>query len=225
MACGYGTATLDSLEYKFPIRNERVISSNLISGSPLCEELYLLKLTYLGLLAKVTEGSFKNRTRERLEAGITATVAVTYLLWQESIMPKFSTVVRPYKCSARPNVKSVLNVWYPTGKRQRRYFETKEAALAEQAVKRVEVENLGLRGLELSDRLRLEACISRYGANQRCDLKPSRGMAAQSGRWSSHDQHLPQPASFAVRVWCAQKALPGKSCRRGRADDGEGGRG
>lgn len=72
-------------------------------------------------------------------------------------MPKFSTVVRPYKCSARPNAKWVLNVWYPTGKRQRRYFETKEAALAEQAVKRVEVENLGLRGLEISDRLRLEA--------------------------------------------------------------------
>jgi len=43
-------------------------------------------------------------------------------------MPKFSIVVRPYKCSARPNAKWVLNVWYPTGKRQRRYFETKEAA-------------------------------------------------------------------------------------------------
>ena len=52
-------------------------------------------------------------------------------------MPKFSIVVRPYKCSARPNAKWVLNVWYPTGKRQRRYFETKEAALAEQAAKQV----------------------------------------------------------------------------------------
>ncbi len=72
-------------------------------------------------------------------------------------MPKFSAVVRPYKCSARPNVKWVLNVWYPTGKRQRRYFETKEAVLAEQAVKRVEVENLSLRGLKITDRLRLEA--------------------------------------------------------------------
>ena len=39
------------------IRNERVISSNLISGSPFFEELYLLKLTNLGLLAKVTEGN------------------------------------------------------------------------------------------------------------------------------------------------------------------------
>ncbi len=39
------------------IRNERVISSNLISGSPLFQEDYLLKLTHLGLLAKVTEGS------------------------------------------------------------------------------------------------------------------------------------------------------------------------
>jgi hypothetical protein len=39
------------------IRNERVISSNLISGSPLFQEDYLLKLTYLDLLAKVAEGN------------------------------------------------------------------------------------------------------------------------------------------------------------------------
>ncbi len=41
------------------IRNERVISSNLISGSPLFQEDYLLKLTDLGVLADATEGSLK----------------------------------------------------------------------------------------------------------------------------------------------------------------------
>ena len=45
-------------------------------------------------------------------------------------MAKFSVSVRPYKCSARPNAKWVLNVWHPTGKRERSYFETKEAAEA-----------------------------------------------------------------------------------------------
>jgi hypothetical protein len=54
-------------------------------------------------------------------------------------MPRFKIAVRPYRCSARPKAKWVLSVWYPTGERQRRYFETKEAALAEQAVKQVEV--------------------------------------------------------------------------------------
>ena len=39
------------------IRNERVNGSNPLSGSPLFQEDYLLKLTHLGLLAKVTEGN------------------------------------------------------------------------------------------------------------------------------------------------------------------------
>jgi hypothetical protein len=47
-------------------------------------------------------------------------------------------------------------------------------------------------------------------------------MAARSWRWSGHDQQLPRPASFAVRVWRAQKTVPGKSRQSGRADDSEG---
>ena len=39
------------------IRNERVNGSNPLSGSPLPEGLYLLKLTYLDILADVTEGN------------------------------------------------------------------------------------------------------------------------------------------------------------------------
>ena len=41
------------------IRNERVISSNLISGSPLFQEDYLLKLTDLGVLSDTTKGSLR----------------------------------------------------------------------------------------------------------------------------------------------------------------------
>ena len=41
------------------IRNERVNGSNPLSGSPLFQEDYLLQLTYLGVLADATEGSFK----------------------------------------------------------------------------------------------------------------------------------------------------------------------
>jgi hypothetical protein len=64
------------------IRNERVIGSNPISGSPLFQEDYLLKLTDLGVLADLTEASVKTH-KGALEVGITATVAVAYLLWQE----------------------------------------------------------------------------------------------------------------------------------------------
>jgi hypothetical protein len=72
-------------------------------------------------------------------------------------MAKFSTSVRPYKCSARPKAKWVLNVWHPTGKRERSYFETKEAAQAAEQVKSVEVQRLGWQALQIDDKLRLEA--------------------------------------------------------------------
>jgi integrase len=72
-------------------------------------------------------------------------------------MAKFSVSVRPYKCGARPNAKWVLNVWHPTGKRERSYFETKEAAQAAEQVKSVEVQRLGWKALGIDDRLRLEA--------------------------------------------------------------------
>jgi integrase len=72
-------------------------------------------------------------------------------------MAKFSVAVRPYKCGARPNAKWVLNVWHPTGKRERSFFETKEAAQAAEQVKRVEVQRLGWQALQIDDRLRLEA--------------------------------------------------------------------
>jgi len=76
-------------------------------------------------------------------------------------MAKFSISVRPYNSSARPNAKWVLNVWYPTGKRQRLFFPTKEAAQAEEQVKTVEVQNLGWRALGIDNRLRLEALDAR----------------------------------------------------------------
>lgn len=76
-------------------------------------------------------------------------------------MAKFKISVRPYKCSARPNAKWVLNVWHPTGKRERSYFETKETAEAAAQVKTVEVQNLGWRALQIDDRLRLEALDAR----------------------------------------------------------------
>ena len=72
-------------------------------------------------------------------------------------MAKFSVSVRPYKCSARPNAKWVLNVWHPTGKRERSYYETKEAAESAEQVKSVEVQRLGWKALGIDDRLRLEA--------------------------------------------------------------------
>jgi len=76
-------------------------------------------------------------------------------------MAKFSVSVRPYQCSVRPNARWVLNVWHPTGKRERTYFETKEAAQAAEQVKSVEVQRLGWQALQIDDRLRLEALDAR----------------------------------------------------------------
>jgi integrase len=75
-------------------------------------------------------------------------------------MARYRLSVRQHHSATRPNSKWVLDIRYPNGKRERRYFATKEEAVAEQSVKQVEVENLGLRALEISDRLRMEALDS-----------------------------------------------------------------
>jgi hypothetical protein len=72
-------------------------------------------------------------------------------------MARFHISVKPYRSDERPNAKWVLNVWHPDGKRERRFFATKDEALAEQTAKEVEAENFGLRALQIDDRLRLEA--------------------------------------------------------------------
>jgi integrase len=72
-------------------------------------------------------------------------------------MARYRLSVRQHHSASRPNAKWVLDIRYPNGKRERRFFLTKEEAVAEQSVKQVEVENLGLRALEISDRLRMEA--------------------------------------------------------------------
>jgi integrase len=72
-------------------------------------------------------------------------------------MGKFSVSVKAYHSSGRPEAKWVLNVWHPTGKRERRFFLTREKAEAEAKVKEIEVQNLGKRALGIDDRLRLEA--------------------------------------------------------------------
>jgi integrase len=76
-------------------------------------------------------------------------------------MAKFSVSVRAYHSSGRPDAKWVLNVWHPTGKRERRFFATKEKAEAEAKLKEVEVENLGHRASGIDYRLRLEALDAR----------------------------------------------------------------
>ena len=45
------------------IRNERVNGSNPLSGSPLFQEDYLLKLTNLGVLSDTTKGSLRTHKR------------------------------------------------------------------------------------------------------------------------------------------------------------------
>lgn len=65
--------------------------------------------------------------------------------------------VRPYRSATRPHLKWVLNVWLPSGKRQRLFFETKAEADREAQTKSTEAYNLGARALQISPRLRLEA--------------------------------------------------------------------
>ncbi len=64
--------------------------------------------------------------------------------------------VRPHKCKARPNLKWVLSVAQPNGKRKRSYFETKEAAEAASQLKKTNVQNLGWRASGIDNDRMLE---------------------------------------------------------------------
>jgi integrase len=72
-------------------------------------------------------------------------------------MGKFNVSVRPYHSAARPDAKWVLNVWHSTGRRERRFFDTKEKAEAEAKRKENDFDSHGRRGLELDDRLKAAA--------------------------------------------------------------------
>lgn len=72
-------------------------------------------------------------------------------------MARFNISVRPYGSATRPHLKWVLDVRQANGKRERFFFKTKAEADKEAQIKRRETENIGIRALNISDRLRLEA--------------------------------------------------------------------
>ncbi len=76
-------------------------------------------------------------------------------------MGKFSVSVRPYRSAARPEWQWVLNVWHPGGRRERRFFKTREEAEAEGALKESDFVDHGKRGLGLDERLRADALEAR----------------------------------------------------------------
>jgi integrase len=76
---------------------------------------------------------------------------------------RFKVTVCPCRLPSRPHLKWVVNIYHPTKGRERRYCRTKQHAENAANVRRIEAENFGLRGLELTAEQRLEA-ISAYDA-------------------------------------------------------------
>jgi integrase len=85
-------------------------------------------------------------------------------------MALFRVTVRPYADKTKPHLKYVLRVRHPDRKVERYFFETKKKADAEAATKSQDVENLGVRALNLDHSQKVEAMtaferLKPYGAS------------------------------------------------------------
>jgi hypothetical protein len=93
-------------------------------------------------------------------------------------MPQFSVTVRPYADKTKPHLKHVLRVRHPDRKVERYFFETKKKAEAEAATMSQDVENLGVRALNLDHSQKVEAMkaferLKPFGASLRQPLPTS----------------------------------------------------
>jgi integrase len=114
-------------------------------------------MTNLGVLSDTTKGSLRTH-KGALGSGKNGNrCRYRVCLAEVQSWPGSTSQLSHIDPTNAPNAKWVLNVWHPDGKRERRFFATKDEALAEQTAKEVEAENFGLRALQIDDRLRLEA--------------------------------------------------------------------
>ena len=72
-------------------------------------------------------------------------------------MASYRISVRENKTTSRLLAKWVIDIRHPNGERERRYFLTKQAAESEAQAKRVEIENMGVRELDLPLRVKVQA--------------------------------------------------------------------
>src|SRR5271156_3440032 len=85
-------------------------------------------------------------------------------------MASYRISVRQNKTASRPLAKWVIDIRHPNGKRERRYFSTKQVAESEAQVKRVEIQNMGVKALDLPLRVKSQAldaqeALKPYGAS------------------------------------------------------------
>jgi prophage antirepressor-like protein len=72
-------------------------------------------------------------------------------------MASYRITVRENKSNSRPLAKWVMDIGHPNGRRERRYFPTKQQAEAEAQAKQVEIENMGVRAMDLPLRVKVQA--------------------------------------------------------------------
>lgn len=85
-------------------------------------------------------------------------------------MASYRITVRANKTANRPRAKWVVDIAHPNGKRERRFFPTKQSAEAEAQAKKIEIQNIGVRALELPLRVKAQAlhaqeALEPYGAS------------------------------------------------------------
>jgi integrase len=85
-------------------------------------------------------------------------------------MASYRISVRENKSASRPLAKWVIDIRHPNGKRERRYFLTKQHAESEAQAKRIEIQNMGVQALDLPLRVKVQAleaqdALKPYGAS------------------------------------------------------------
>lgn len=121
-------------------------------------------------------------------------------------MASYRISVRENKTAARPLAKWVIDIRNPNGKRERRYFPTKQAAESEAQAKRIEVQNMGVQALDLPLRVKAQAldaqeALRPYGAS----------IADAVAFFILHKQKTRVPISTIAKAFEASRAILGRS--------------
>ena len=123
-------------------------------------------------------------------------------------MASYRISVLENKSASRPLAKWVVDIRHPNGKRERRYFSTKQAAESEAQVKRIEIQNMGVKALDLPLRVKSQALDAQEA------LKPYGASIADAvAFFIAHKQKTRVPVSVIAKAFEESRLTLGRSAK------------
>jgi len=121
-------------------------------------------------------------------------------------MASYRISVLEHNSARRPLEKWVMDIRHPNGRRERRYFPTRQTAETEAQAKRVEIQNMGVRALDLPLRVKAQALDAQEA------LKPYGASIADAvAFFVMHKQKTRVPVSVIAEAFEASRTALGRS--------------